>query len=93
MLTGATLLPGNRVEVALNGDGTYERLWDDLRLARESITLQVYYRQRSGIATTLRQILIERAVAGVRVYVLYDAFGSSSVSRRDRDALQRAGSH
>ena len=41
MLTGATLLPGNRVEIALNGDGTYERLWADLRSARESITLQV----------------------------------------------------
>src|SRR5215510_14313843 len=33
ILTGATLMTGNRVDVALDGDGTYERLWDDLRSA------------------------------------------------------------
>src|SRR5262245_30694089 len=31
MLTGAWLASGNRVDVALNGDGTYPRLWEDLR--------------------------------------------------------------
>ena len=41
MMTGAWLSEGNRVEVALNGDGTYERLWADLRAARESITVQL----------------------------------------------------
>ncbi len=31
MLTGASTAPGNRVELMLNGDGTYDRLWSDLR--------------------------------------------------------------
>src|SRR4051812_44753222 len=35
MLTGAGLASGNRVEVALNGDGTFPRLWNDLGSARE----------------------------------------------------------
>ncbi len=39
MATGAWLAPGNRVEVLLNGDGTYPRLWEDLRSAKQSITL------------------------------------------------------
>jgi len=43
MATGAWLAPGNRVEVLLNGDETYPRLWEDLRSARHSITLQLYY--------------------------------------------------
>jgi cardiolipin synthase len=43
MLTGASLAEGNRVEVTVNGDGTYPRLWEDLRSARESITLQLCY--------------------------------------------------
>ena len=34
MLTGAALGPGNRVELALNGDGTFPRLLEDLRSAR-----------------------------------------------------------
>ena len=41
LLTGAWMAPGNRVDVALNGDGTYSRLWEDLRSARQSITLQL----------------------------------------------------
>jgi hypothetical protein len=43
MATGAWLAPGNRVEVMLNGDGTYLHLWKDLRSAQQSITLQLYY--------------------------------------------------
>ena len=42
MATGASLAPGNRVEVMLNGDATYPRLWEDLRSAERSITLQLY---------------------------------------------------
>ena len=33
MATGAWLAHGHRVEVMLNGDGTYPRLWEDLRSA------------------------------------------------------------
>ncbi len=91
MLTGATLLPGNRVELALNGDGTYARLWNDLRSASQSITFQLYYGQRGQMADTLRQILIDRAAAGVRVFVLYDAFGTERIAPGQRAALQDAG--
>jgi hypothetical protein len=67
MATGAWLAPGNRVEVLLDGDDTYPRLWDDLRSAKQSITLQLYYGAPGRMADTLGQILIERAKAGVRV--------------------------
>jgi cardiolipin synthase len=70
MMTGAWLSEGNRVELALNGDGTYERLWADLRSARQSITLQLYYGAAGRMADTLRNILVDRARAGVRVFVL-----------------------
>jgi len=76
MATGAWLAPGNRVDMILNGDGTYPRLWQDLRSATQSITLQLYYGAPGRMADTLGQILIERANAGVRVLILYDAFGT-----------------
>src|SRR5678815_1886044 len=91
MLTGASLLQGNRVEVALNGDGTKPRLWDDLRSATESITLQLYYKTSGQMADTLQHILIERAAAGVRVFLLYDAFGTQGLARSSRRALEDAG--
>ena len=76
ILTGALMVPGNRVELALNGDGTFPRLWADLRAARRSITIQNYYAAPGRVADTLAAILRERARAGVEVYLLYDAFGS-----------------
>jgi cardiolipin synthase len=91
MATGAWLSPGNRVEVTLNGDGTYPRLWEDLRSAQQSITLQLYYGAPGRMADMLGQILRERARAGVRVFVLYDAFGTVDIPENHRDELRAAG--
>jgi cardiolipin synthase A/B len=91
MATGAWVAPGNRVEVMLNGEQTYPRLWDDLRSAQRSITLQLYYGAPGRMADTLGQVLRERAKAGVRVFVLYDAFGAVDIPRAHRDELRAAG--
>ena len=93
MLTSAQMGPGNRVEVTLNGDGTYHRMWDDLRSAEQSITLQIYYGQPGRMASMLTSILRERAKAGVRVFVLYDAFGTGDIPAVEREALLEAGVH
>ncbi len=91
MLTGAFLAQGHRVEVTLNGDGTYLRLWEDLRSARQSITLQLYYGAPGRMAHTLGEILRERAAAGVRVFILYDAFGTVDIPSDELGALRAAG--
>lgn len=91
MLTGVVIGPGTRVELALNGDGTFPRLWDDLRSARRSITIQMYYGNAGQVADTLREILIERAAAGVRIFLLYDAFGNQGVPADHLAELRAAG--
>jgi cardiolipin synthase len=91
MATGSWMTPGNRVEVTQNGDGTFPRLWEDLRSAQRSITLQLYYGAPGRMADTLSDILRDRARAGVRVWILYDAFGTVDIPRRHRVALQEAG--
>lgn len=68
---------GHDVEIFINGNETYPRLWSDLRGARDSITLQLYYCEPGRMADELREILVDRARAGVRIHFLYDAFGSS----------------
>jgi len=91
LLAGGVILPGNRVELALNGDGTYERLWADLRSATESITVQMYYAEPGRVADQLSKILIERALSGIAVFVLYDAFGAGGLKRAYLKALRDAG--
>ncbi len=91
LLTGTALSAGNSVELALNGDGTFPRLWEDLRSAKESIIIQSYYGAPGSVADTLREILLERAASGIRVFVLYDAFGTSRIPRAHLDAYRAAG--
>ncbi|HEU4563882.1 MAG TPA: hypothetical protein VFS05_04495, partial [Gemmatimonadaceae bacterium] len=92
LLTGTPIVPGNRVELALDGDGTYPRLWSDLRSARRLITIQMYYAEPGRVADTLGAILAERSRAGVGVYLLYDAFGSN-FGDDYLDRLRAAGVH
>lgn len=91
MHTGAWLAPGNRVEVLFNGDGTYPRLWQDLRWAQRAITLQLYYGNTGRMADTLLEIVVERAKVGVQVYLLYDAFGTIDIPADHREALRKVG--
>jgi cardiolipin synthase A/B len=67
---------GNQVELLLDGGRTFRRMFDDIRAARHSITLQLYFCQPGDMADELAAALIERARAGVRVLFLHDAFGS-----------------
>jgi cardiolipin synthase len=90
LLTGTPVLAGNRVEIALNGDETFPRLWEDLRGATQSITIQMYYTHPGKVCDALTSILEERARAGVIVYVLYDAFGSRP-ARAQLKRLRAAG--
>ncbi|MDQ3698101.1 MAG: phospholipase D-like domain-containing protein [Gemmatimonadota bacterium] len=91
LLTSMELLTGNRIEVMTNGNETYPRLWEDLRGAQRSITLQMYYFQPGSMADTLEEILIERARAGVRILFLFDDFGAQSIDDDYYESLNAAG--
>lgn len=91
LLTGSPLTAGNAVEVLANGDATFPRLWSDLRSARRSVTVQMYYAGPGAVADSATRILAERARAGVDVYFLYDAFGAQDLPRRYLDTLRAAG--
>ena len=91
LYTGLSLTKGNAAEQALNGDGTYPRLWRDLRSAKHTITVQMYYSQPGAVADTMAAILKERAKAGVRVLFVLDAFGSQNLKKVWADSLRAAG--
>ncbi len=61
LLTHVKLAPGHHVEIFINGDQTYGRLWTDLRAAKSSITMQMYYCNKGKMADELHRILEERA--------------------------------
>ena len=90
LYTGLRLSGGNHVELVNNGD-VYNRLWADLRAARQTITVQMYYSQPGAVADSLATILKERAHAGVRVLLVLDAFGSQDLKRSWMEDLRKNG--
>jgi cardiolipin synthase len=90
LYTGLHLSTGNAVRQANNGD-VYTQLWRDLRAAKHTITVQMYYSQPGAVADTMAAILKERAQAGVRVLFVLDAFGSQNLKESWADSLRAAG--
>jgi cardiolipin synthase len=91
LLTHTSLAPGHAIHVTTCGDETYPRLWEDLRSARRSITMQMYYCKPGRMADELHAILTEKARAGVRVRFLRDAFGSGPLKEDYLKSLEAAG--
>jgi cardiolipin synthase len=90
LFTGTHIDSGNKVEVLLNGNGTYPLLWKDLASAQRTITVQMYYSQPGAVADSLAKYLIDKAHNKVRVLLLLDAFGSQPL-RGDWVKKVRAG--
>jgi cardiolipin synthase A/B len=91
LLTKTTISPGHSIEIFANGNETYPRLWEDLRAAERSITLQMYYCQPGRMADEFKAILLERAAAGVKVLFLRDAFGSAALTKEYLEELEGGG--
>lgn len=90
-LCGATFYPDNRVEVYSYGRDKFEALFNDIRAAEEYIHLQYYIIEDDHIGRALRDALIERTKAGVKVRVIYDDFGCWGVSRKFFRSMREAG--
>jgi len=84
---------GNRVELLWRGAETFRRIFDTLRSAKKSICLEFYIFRADETGRELAAILEEKAREGVKVYVLYDHFGSLGTPRRFWRRLREAGVH
>src|SRR5262245_56475927 len=78
-LTGMALTHGNDVELLVDGEATFVSLLEGIAQAHDYILFQFYMIHDDELGRRVQQALIERAKAGVRVYVLYDEVGSNGL--------------
>jgi cardiolipin synthase len=93
-LTALARLPftlGNEVELLVDGEATFRALFDGVARARRDLLVQFYIFTDDALGRELRDRLLERAAAGVRVRVLYDEIGSPGVRSGRRAPLVAAG--
>jgi len=90
-LAGAQFYDGNDVEVFTNGADKFARLKSDLISAHHYINLEYYIFENDHIGNEIADILIERALAGVTVRVIYDHVGSFTVKSRFFKRMRKVG--
>lgn len=83
--------PGCDVVVLRDGRETYPAMLAALRGARRTICLETYILASDATGERFKEVLIERARAGVVVRVLYDAVGSFALSSGFVAELRAAG--
>lgn len=89
--TGLAPTTATEVRLLIDGAAKYDALLADVRQARAHIHLEYYIYDCDRTGTALRDALVERARAGVRVRLLLDAVGSAKATRAFFAPLLEAG--
>lgn len=84
-------LTGNTVEILVDGKATFDSIFEGIAKAKSYLLVQFYIVRDDALGKELAERLIERAKAGVRVYLLYDDVGSTGMPKRYRTQLRDAG--
>ena len=91
VLLGPQLLAGNKVQALVNGDEIFPAMLKAIEGARRTITFETYVYWEGDIGRRFTDALVERARAGVKVHVLFDAVGSGKIDRKFVQLLADAG--
>jgi cardiolipin synthase len=87
----ASPLRAGEVDVFLDGASAYQAILAAIDAAKHHVHLEYYIWEPDTIGTRLRDLLVERARAGVKVRMVVDSTGSNHLSRRFLAPLHAAG--
>ena len=88
---GGRPIPGNQVNLLIDGPNTYSTMLDVISRAARWIHFENYIIRSDAAGWRFAELLAARAREGVSVRVLYDWFGSFSTSRGFWSYLRKAG--
>lgn len=87
----APILTNTDVTIFTDGPTKFAALFADIEAAHDYIFIEYYTIYNDALGNQLRDLLIQKAQAGVTVRVIYDAWGSMGASRRFWRPLVAAG--
>ncbi|GGI14959.1 hypothetical protein GCM10007380_25560 [Gottfriedia solisilvae] len=80
-----------QTKVLTNGSETFPKIIEELKKAKHHIHIEFYIVRDDDIGQKIKEVLIEKAMNGVKVRFLYDAVGSWKLSRTFVKDLKKAG--
>jgi len=90
-LTGFELTRANRVDLLIDGEATFGSILAGVRAAEHYVLFQFYMFHDDALGRAVKEVLKERALDGVRVYVLYDEIGSGDLPDAYVEDLRQGG--
>ena len=90
-IAGRPVLRGNRAELLIDGEATFEAVFAAIDGAEREVLAQFYIMRDDELGRAFQGRLIAAARRGVAVRLLYDAMGSLWLGRRYAAALREAG--
>jgi cardiolipin synthase len=84
---------GNSVELLINGEDYFTRVFECIRAARKEVLLETFIIFEDRVGEALQQALIHAASNGVRVVVTVDDYGTSDLSSTFVSRMLAAGVH
>jgi cardiolipin synthase len=90
-LGGLPFTRGNRLNLLIDGDETFEEIFSVLNRAEKYICVNFFIVKNDKVGKKFQRSLIERARAGVKVYFLFDEIGSHKLSSTFLGELKDAG--
>ncbi len=90
-LAGMPFTLENRAGLLVDGEATFDSILRGISGARRYVLFQFFIIRDDGLGNRVRDALIERAKAGVQVYLLYDEIGSYQLRDSFLQPLREAG--
>jgi cardiolipin synthase len=90
-LTELPFTRGNAVDLLIDGEQTFTSILSAIGEAQNYILIQFYIYRDDDIGRKIKDALIERAKAGVRVYFMYDEIGSPRLPQKFLAELRQHG--
>lgn len=87
----APLIPGNRIELLVNGDRIFPALLGAIRGARDTLNFLTFVYWQGGIAEETAAALAAAARRGVEVRILLDDYGSLQMDKGLVETMREAG--
>lgn len=83
----------NNAQLLINGERTFQAIFQGIENAGDYILLQFYIIRDDNLGRRIRDLLIQQASRGIRIFVLYDEIGCYALPDSYIASLRRAGVH
>jgi cardiolipin synthase A/B len=90
-MLNANFHQGQQLTLLIDGDATFDAILNAIANAEHCVLVQFFIIHDDMLGQRMQRALLERAAAGVQVFVLFDGIGSHALPRRYVETLRQGG--